>query len=387
MKKIVLVSVGALLTAMPAMATPSHTSNSFPNDEYMLEDYTYTNQATYANMGVYSGSVNVTADYTNNEYNVVAGTYLPAASETVTTCPANSFCPGLTGPTYYDATNAQGATACSTLSGGYNSSAAGASAETDCYKACTTASVAHSTAVTGNDYYGAGTDTCSATTCENGWHLNPGVPDLNATIGSTARSGYGYISNSYGGDTYNQSAYGLTEQGTFAVEYGDNKGIITGRSQCSSQSGTNNDYTWSNPTISSTLPNSSGRYCYCTLDSYTPVGSETISLSIPWIFRNDRNDNDNCGGLCAYYCADALQGSRTNDLAFRTAVFDMVSPTQTTCAANVITINWTDVDPEYAGDNDEGTVTFGGDIRTPRAAVSKPGKTFVGWKFVKPSGN
>ena len=386
MKKIVLVSMGVLLTVMPAMATPSHTSNSFPNDEYMLEDYTYTNQATYANMGVYSDSVNVTADYTNNEYNVVAGTYLPAASETVTQCPANSFCPGLTGPTYYDATNAQGATACSTLTGGFNSSAAGASAETDCYKACTTTNVAHSTAVTGNDYYGAGADTCYATGCENGYHTES--TDLSATIGNVSGS-YGYINPS--GASSDASTYGLTENGTFAVAYENDKGTLTGRAQCSTQSGTG---MWTDPaattaseiTTRATLPDSTGLYCYCTLDSYTPVGGTTKNLSGPWVFNVSFAVASFCANFCASQCSAYLRNTDTSYLTFRSAVFGAFQ-SLATCVANTITINWTDVDPEYAGDNDEGTVTFGGDIRTPRAAVSKPGKIFVGWKFVKPSGN
>ena len=63
---------------------------------------------------------------------------------------------------------------------GYPNSANGASADTQCYTACTvaTANIAHATAVSGNDYYGTGTDTCGATACETGYHVDGGGLEL-----------------------------------------------------------------------------------------------------------------------------------------------------------------------------------------------------------------
>jgi hypothetical protein len=55
------------------------------------------------------------------------------------------------------------------------------------------------------------------------------------------------------------------------------------------------------------------------------------------------------------------------------------------CVANTITINWSDTDPTDIDANNAGSVTYGGDIRTPRAAISKPGKQFKGWKFTRNS--
>jgi len=54
------------------------------------------------------------------------------------------------------------------------------------------------------------------------------------------------------------------------------------------------------------------------------------------------------------------------------------------CNANVIQITWADASAEDIAANEAGTVTYGGDIRTPRKAVHKPGKIFTGWTFVNP---
>ncbi len=62
--------------------------------------------------------------------------------------------------------------ACSSLGdGSWTQSVAGATEDTQCYKAC--ANVAHAT-VTGNDYYGAGTDTCSIE-CDSGYAESGGT--------------------------------------------------------------------------------------------------------------------------------------------------------------------------------------------------------------------
>ena len=57
------------------------------------------------------------------------------------------------------------------------------------------------------------------------------------------------------------------------------------------------------------------------------------------------------------------------------------------CIGNIITINWSGASQADIEANDAGSVTYGGDIRTPRAATTIPGKIFRGWKFSKPSGN
>ena len=102
--------------------------------------------------------------------NCTAGQYLPARTTTCATCTANNYCPsGSYGMNITD----QGLTACSSVGdNSYTISDAGATADTQCYKTCT---IAHATTVTGNDYYGAGVDTCVATACEDGYSVSSDI--------------------------------------------------------------------------------------------------------------------------------------------------------------------------------------------------------------------
>ena len=129
-----------------------------------------------------------------------------------------------------------------------------------------------------------------------------------SALGSAFKSNDGNLDS--GAQTL--STYNITENGTFAVDYGD-AGVIRGHAQCSSQSGINNDNTWTDPTISATLPDSSGQYCYCQLDSYTSSGGSTIALSRPWVFDSQLG---NCATYCALYCPGAFH----NELNFRAAM-------------------------------------------------------------------
>ncbi|MBQ7055644.1 MAG: hypothetical protein IJN91_01795 [Alphaproteobacteria bacterium] len=135
--------------------------------------------------------------------------------------------------------------------------------------------------------------------------------DLNTIIGTVK------------GDDYTKDASTMT----FSVDYGS-AGVITGRAQCSSQSGIgmwNGASTSDEITIRASLPDSSGQYCYCTLDGYTPVGGAAQVLSAPWVFRYDRGAADNCADYCALYCARGLLwGDDSSGLAFRSAVFNAV---------------------------------------------------------------
>ena len=51
------------------------------------------------------------------------------------------------------------------------------------------------------------------------------------------------------------------------------------------------------------------------------------------------------------------------------------------CVANVINITWDNASGDDIAANDAGTVTYGGDIRTPKKAQHINGKIFVGWTF------
>ena len=128
MKKISLISLMSAMFVAPAMATPSHTSDTFPANELMQEDYTYQNQATYTNMGVYSGSVTANAEYEWTQITVSAGYYLPQSSTSTSQCEAGYFCPGLADPVHYDEDNAQGSMTCNSYEIGdglFSHSAAG----------------------------------------------------------------------------------------------------------------------------------------------------------------------------------------------------------------------------------------------------------------------
>lgn len=123
---------------------------------------------------------------------------------------------------------------------------------------------------------------------------------------------------------------------TFGVDYGD-LGSITGRAQCSSQSGIgmwNGASGADEVTTIATLPDSKGKYCYCTLDGYTPVGGGTQSLSGPWVFNLGVDEWEyNCADVCAFNCAHYLQYDSAHNLGFRSAVFSSLLTSTISCDA------------------------------------------------------
>jgi len=235
---------------------------------------------------------------------------------------------------------------------GYGSSAAGASADTQCYKACTTANISHSTAVTGNDYYGAGVDTCEPTGCDNGYHVKAAVPDLDPDI---APIDYTSSPIDSGNGTWDVTA-----------PYGH----VTGIAVCNTTSGS---YGTAYPQYNFEQ-GTTGEYCWCKM---------TAPARSAWVYYPVEGAPSDCASYCAYYCA--LHVLYVAD--FRSAMFGSVTPEPASCDANVITINWSGASQSDIDANNAGTVTFGGDINTPRAATIIPGKIFRGWKFSKPSGN
>ena len=405
-QKIFLTSCIAMGVVAPAIAEPSNTG-TFPSTGLMQEDYTYTNAATSTNMdGVYEGSVNAVAEYDIIDYIVNAGQYLPADSETVITCPAGSYCPGISGNVQYNQSSDQGIQTCPT---GYASSADGASSDTECYRQCSgNVTIEHATAVTGNDYYGNGTDTCEPTACENGWHVESGsgVPNLTQIIDVTTDydDTYGddfvYIKNN--GDATktlyhyeeinNVSSYGISNRNEFAIFMGD-KGVVRGQGRCSTIAGSNGSHTngvwddngdWSNTSTLDNLTDEAGEgmYCWCKYDTYTQVGGQTFSLSVPWVFSMACTDGyaSECEWDCARDCG--IDFLRRND--FRAKLFSLIPSGSATCEANTITINWSDASAADISANNAGTATYGSDVRTPVKAATKKGQTFRGWRFSKP---
>ncbi|MBO7656835.1 MAG: hypothetical protein J6S80_03850 [Alphaproteobacteria bacterium] len=171
--------------------------------------------------------------------------------------------------------------------------------------------------------------------------LVPGIaradnPDLMTLIGaSNAGSTYAARDNSGNDMNENASTYGLSssDHNSFAVDYG-NSGVIRGHGRCSTRAGTD---PWSNDTydiISSNFVDSltdetgqnGAQYCYCGLDSYTPLNGTATALSGPWVFDFDHGDEGMCAYVCALNCAVELMNDSENSLAFRAAMFNAYAP-------------------------------------------------------------
>jgi len=155
--------------------------------------------------------------------------------------------------------------------------------------------------------------------------------DLASIMGMSQGTANAYRTNS--GNSMNASTYGVTQNGTWVVDYGNGK-RIRGKSQCSMRAG--DTHTWDNDTyntISSnftpTLSDASGEYCYCQLDGYTTNGDNwgnMTALSAPWVFSTDLSDYGSsvCANGCAEICANTLSAGEADLLAFRVAVFNSV---------------------------------------------------------------
>jgi hypothetical protein len=166
----------------------------------------------------------------------------------------------------------------------------------------------------------------------------------------------------------------------FYVDFGS-QGRITGRGGCSSVNGSNNNGTYSNPTVVEEIEtNPYEQYCYCQLDEYTPAGGTARSIHTPWVYIDYYGEQ--CEAICIDQCADGIYRAGN----FRTFIFSLISNDMAFCDANTININWSDASNEDIAATNAGTAKFGGDVRTPRAATYKLGKIFRGWRFNKMSG-
>ncbi len=340
-------------------------------------------------------TANTIATWDAIEYTLNPGQYLNVTETSVdkTICPAGSYCVGGTGFTVDNAN-----TSIATCPTEYPNSATGAGADTQCYTACTvaTANIAHATAVTGNDYYGAGVDTCEPTACIAGWHIKPGL-DIGETIGTDkVNSSYAQIDNN--NEFYEDSAshgqeyYGISGPMSFAVDYAG-KGLLTGHGRCSTQAGVHNfDYntnTMKEITIVNTLTDETGAegatYCYCQVDGFTPTGGDKVMVtSAPWVFNTVYNyvgsdSAHDCASNCANTCASSLCTDAVGALAFRAALVGNIPALPATCEANTINIDW---NPDNGGDHTINQCTYDGSITVPADPV-KPGYTFMGWKLLE----
>lgn len=176
--------------------------------------------------------------------------------------------------------------------------------------------------------------------------------DLMSLIGDIWGDDYAVISNSGSDKHNNASSYNLStsDHNSFVVDYGDN-GVIRGHGRCSTRNGTD---PWSNGTydVISTnfvdnLANETGQsgaqYCYCGLDSYTPVNGSAQSLSGPWVlFSNAGWDGAACAENCADGCADNLANGIPDSLAFRAAVFNAYAPSSSASGDAITTRTYVD---------------------------------------------
>ena len=342
---------------------------------------TSANTCTVDVLGVSDNNAvaNTIATWDLIDYTLNPGQYLNVTETSVdkTTCPAGSYCVG-GGYTVETANNS-----IAQCPAEYPNSAEGAGADTQCYTACTVDMVAKATAVSGNDYYGSGTDTCEPTACIAGWHVKPGL-DIGTTIGTDkVNSSYARINNSgefyEEGASHGQEYYGISDPMSFAVDY-EGKGILTGHGRCSTQEGTNNNWTWTDPTIVNNLTDETGGYCYCQVDGFTPVGgTKSIVTSAPWVLYGDGGSVYGCASGCATNCALSLRHNGVQNLAFRAAVMNSLPVSSATCAANTINIDW---NPDNNGEHIKNMCTYEGSITVPADPV-KPGYTFTGWKLVE----
>ncbi len=185
-----------------------------------------------------NATANTIATWDLIDYTLNPGQYLNVTETSVdkATCPAGSYCVG-GGYTVETADNS--IAQCPTT---HPNSVAGAGADTQCYTACTlaTANIAHATAVSGNDYYGTGTDTCGATKCETGYHVDGGglellektplVPISLTDFGA----GYRYVSADGTSDSHLTvdaiPADSVTAPNTWATAFGE--GVVYGKASC-----------------------------------------------------------------------------------------------------------------------------------------------------------
>lgn len=99
-----------------------------------------------------------------------------------------------------------------------------------------------------------------------------------------------------------------------------------------------------------------------------------------------------CAGGTYYYHKTNAQGLTRVDQKYTTnevkaCAANFAHNLIATFEPNVITVIWDGADPEDVAANNAGTITYDGDIRTPKKAQHINGKVFVGWKFDDPNAN
>jgi hypothetical protein len=248
-------------------------------------------------------------------------------------------------------------------------------------------------------YYYGDNNQCEPTDCVNGWHLKTSMSgsELATAIGTGAGTSHADIRNngsfSENSASYGQSYYGISDNNTWATDYGT-KGMLIGQARCSTRGVTNpwkkqNGYTFDSDHFVSSLTDETGQEgavnCYCNVTGYKDGSGNMQSLSSSWVFNDDNYGGaSGCANACANSCSIYMRDAGSIDLALRAAVLGSVQPGLASCEANTITINWSDASAADISANNAGTATYGSDVRTPVKATTKKGKTFRGWRFSRP---
>ena len=380
-KKLLLTSIVALGFVCPVTAfaycdtCETVEMNDFPADGILKENKRYLGGA---------GTVFLTdLDWNKEKFYAIAeyepvsgptnylkpGTYLDAAGN-VTDCNVEGYyCPG--GDVTTGTGSVQGLSLCPT---GYNKSDSASRGKYQCYKTCTTEDAVSAKTLIGKNYYG-NVNTCEPSECSLGWHIEGGPDDdirlgddLLDLIGNDNGISRGYVT---GGHSFfectgtssncvasnNASDYDLSvdEGYQWAVDYGAGY-IIRGKA--------------GGPDTT----------CNCQATGYIDGGGHYYDIMSPWVrIGTDITDADECVIACAEYMADA-----TNYDFRSTLIKATVSDEHTSCVANTIEVIWRGTTKADIDANDAGTVTYGGDIRTPVKADESQipaGYRFKGWKF------
>ena len=248
----------------------------------------------------YSENKTLTATWTVNNYTCRAGTYLAAGATSCTTCPANSFCAG--GTFAFNADNASGITACSTLAGGfYPNSAAGATASTACY----TNSISGAYVIR---------NASSATVCANGTYKAAHTVNYGSSSTCTACTNKPANSTYTSGASANTCAWSCN-----AGYYGDSASGATSCEEC----GIGNfcpggayrlqcEIAFANTTTTTTTAKSVDE-CECATGfSATVTAPNTCAICTPNIVKVTLNDNSGTGGSGVVYEKYGVGYSLTN---------------------------------------------------------------------------
>ena len=391
-----------------------------------------------------NATANTIATWDLIDYTLDPGEYLNVTdtSVTETTCPAGSYCVG-GGFTVETANNS--IAQCPTT---HPNSATGAGADTQCYTTCTvaTANIAHATAVSGNDYYGSGVDTCGATACETGYHVDGGGIEL---VEKTplipvdyTLAGNDFEDIAQGGTAdSNDTAVGLSTQNTWASEF--NYGVIYGKASCQPKADAGNMYIYNNVDAlmsgSMTMEefraglvelvgesradaymglievalaggegmseeeqitaakkyfavgiaenanystDSTGQYCYCQMDGFTPTGG-TKEIVTSAPWVFDFDLGS--ADDCAGGCASYC-ASGLHGAGVNSLAFRaaVVGALDVVESGGTCTANTINIDwnPDNNGAHTINQCTYEGSITVPADPV-KPGYTFMGWKLVE----